>query len=67
MSHRASNTQPGTNRRPSSKRVRRRRPVVTFKLARRYRPRMDMNQIIALLFAFLMVTSMIAWGALYIF
>ncbi|WP_148856929.1 surface glycoprotein [Natronococcus pandeyae] len=29
--------------------------------------RMDKNQIIAVLFAFLMVTSMIAWGALHIF
>ncbi|MFP8957777.1 hypothetical protein ACLI4Y_13700 [Natrialbaceae archaeon A-CW3] len=30
-------------------------------------PRMDMNQIIAALFALLMVTSMIAWGAATIF
>ena len=28
---------------------------------------MDKNQIIAILFAGLMVTSMIAWGALYMF
>lgn len=31
------------------------------------RPHMDKNQLVALLFAFLMVTSMVAWGALYIF
>jgi len=28
---------------------------------------MDMNQIIAILFALMMVTSMIAWGAMTIF
>ena len=38
--------------------------VVTFMLPRRMRPRMDRNQIIALTFAVLMATSMIAWGAL---
>ncbi len=27
-------------------------------------PRMDKNQLIALLFALLMVTSMVAWGAM---
>ncbi|MFC4989558.1 surface glycoprotein [Saliphagus infecundisoli] len=30
---------------------------------RRERPYMDRNQLIALLFALLMVTSMVAWGA----
>ncbi len=36
-------------------------------VAERIHFRMEKNQIIALLFAFLMVTSMIAWGATAIF
>jgi len=28
---------------------------------------MDLNQIVALLFALLMVTSMVAWGAMFMF
>lgn len=31
------------------------------------RSSMDRSQIMAIFFAFIMVTSMIAWGALYIF
>lgn len=35
-------------------------------LSERVVPRMDKNQILALLFAFLMVSSMVAWGAMQI-
>ncbi|WP_281245270.1 MULTISPECIES: hypothetical protein [Natronorubrum] len=37
---------------------------MTFITAGRIELRMDKNQFIALGFAFLMITSMIAWGAL---